>query len=169
MAGAEQAAVGWLLSLPEASAAGLWALYVELPGEVPTGDLRRRLAALGVRVALPRLEGTHLRLHESGPDDPLQEGPRGTRHPGPDRPAIDPVGIDLWVVPGLLFDREGGRLGRGGGHYDRLLAFARPDATRVGLCYAERVVERLPRDPWDVPMDVVVTEEGVIRPSEGAG
>ena len=75
-----------------------------------------------------------------------------------------PEEVDLFVVPGLLFDRAGRRLGRGGGHLDRLLGRARKDAARVGLCYAQRVVQELPAAPWDVAMHVVVTDREVIRP-----
>jgi 5-formyltetrahydrofolate cyclo-ligase len=60
------------------------------------------------------------------------------------------------VVPGLAFDTQGGRLGHGGGHFDRLLAHS--DALRVGLCFENRLVETLPMEPHDIPMDVVVTE-----------
>ena len=66
-------------------------------------------------------------------------------------------------MPGILFDRRGRRLGRGLGHFDRLLANARTDAVRVGCSYADRVVEELPEESWDILMHVVVTEREVIR------
>ncbi len=64
--------------------------------------------------------------------------------------------IDYWIVPGLLFDHFGGRLGRGKGIYDRLLAQTK--GIKVGVAFQWQVVSHIPRDPWDVPMDFVVTD-----------
>ena len=55
-------------------------------------------------------------------------------------------------------------MGRGGGHYDRLLGQARADACRVGLCSAQRVVAEVPTAEWDAPMHIIVTEDELIRP-----
>jgi 5-formyltetrahydrofolate cyclo-ligase len=69
----------------------------------------------------------------------------------------------LFLVPGVAFDESGGRLGRGGGWYDRLLSrFDR--ASRWGLAFSLQLVPQLPLDPWDVPMDAVVTEHRRIDP-----
>jgi 5-formyltetrahydrofolate cyclo-ligase len=86
--------------------------------------------------------------------------------PAPGARAVRADLVDVFVVPGLLFDRAGRRLGRGGGHFDRLLACARPDALRVGVCPAERLVDELPEDPWDVRMHRVVTEHETLVASE---
>jgi 5-formyltetrahydrofolate cyclo-ligase len=131
---------------------------------VPTTALRRLLDDRGVRVVLPRVVDGDLILHGVGLGDALGRGYGGVLEPGPDLPVVPPESIDAFVVPGLLFDRRGVRLGRGGGHYDRLLARGREGAVRVGLCYAERVVAELPVDPWDERVDVVVTDRDVIRP-----
>ncbi len=64
-------------------------------------------------------------------------------------------------VPGLAFGIDGRRLGRGGGYYDRFLAWTEPGVTAVGLGYAFQVVECLPQDPWDRRLDYVVTERAV--------
>jgi 5-formyltetrahydrofolate cyclo-ligase len=77
------------------------------------------------------------------------------------------VFFELVVVPGMAFDRDGYRLGRGGGYYDRFLSAARFRAA-VGLAFAWQLLPELPRDPWDVPVGAVATEEGVIR-AAGAG
>jgi 5-formyltetrahydrofolate cyclo-ligase len=66
-------------------------------------------------------------------------------------------------VPGVLFARNGARLGRGGGHYDRLLARAAPGALRIGICYADRLRDALPVDPHDAFVDIIVTELEVLR------
>lgn len=74
-----------------------------------------------------------------------------------------PPAPDLIVVPGLAFDRKGARLGMGGGYYDRLLSLPRyRDALRLGLAYSFQLVDRLPREDWDVPVHAVCTEKGLL-------
>jgi 5-formyltetrahydrofolate cyclo-ligase len=65
------------------------------------------------------------------------------------------------LVPGRAFDRAGTRLGRGGGAYDRILAGLQ--APKIGVAFACQLVENLPREPHDVPMDAVVTSREIIR------
>lgn len=90
------------------------------------------------------------------PDEPLARGPLGIPQPAAPR-RVDAASIDLFVVPGVLFDGDGTRLGHGAGHFDRLLAGRRADATVLGLAHPwQRVAERLPRGPLDVPMDRVL-------------
>jgi 5-formyltetrahydrofolate cyclo-ligase len=67
---------------------------------------------------------------------------------------------DLILVPGLAFDRQGGRLGRGKGYYDRFLV--RMTAKKIGVCFACQLVEDVPLESHDHPLDGVVTEEGLI-------
>jgi 5-formyltetrahydrofolate cyclo-ligase len=136
------------------------------------GGLADALLARGVRVAIPALVGDVPELREGVPGPGLGPGPLGALQPPPEAPAIAPDAVDLFVVPGLLFDRSGRRLGRGGGHFDRLLARARTDALRVGVCPSEALVDELPEDPWDVRMHRVVTEREVLwtgEPVPGAG
>lgn len=87
----------------------------------------------------------------------------GIREPEQDSIRVPVEEIDAFLVPGLMFDRNCRRLGRGGGHYDRLLGRARVGAASIGICYAEHVVDELPEDPWDVAMDLVVTDRFVVR------
>jgi 5-formyltetrahydrofolate cyclo-ligase len=74
-------------------------------------------------------------------------------------PADRPIAMIL--VPGRAFDRAGTRLGRGGGAYDRILAGLQ--APKIGVAFACQLVENLPREPHDVPMDAVVTSREIIR------
>jgi 5-formyltetrahydrofolate cyclo-ligase len=71
--------------------------------------------------------------------------------------------IDVFAVPGLLFARDGIRLGRGWGYYDRLLSRARPDALRIGICYSDRVRDALPSAAHDVPVRLLVTDAAVLH------
>ncbi len=73
--------------------------------------------------------------------------------------------MDLFVVPAVAYDEEGYRLGYGGGYYDRLLKKKLPHQVAVGVCFDVQLVGSLPRDPWDVPVDVVVTESRLLRPA----
>ena len=77
-------------------------------------------------------------------------------------PAIDPGEVDLVLVPGVAFDRQGGRLGFGGGFYDRLLPLT-GDAIRVGVTYDELVLAAIPMEPWDCRVDWLVTPTGLQR------
>jgi 5-formyltetrahydrofolate cyclo-ligase len=154
-----------LLSLPELEGARTVALYSAIGQEPSTFEIRYALGKLGTRLAYPRVVEGRLILHRVEPDRTLRPGYRGIPEPSAEEPTVSPDEVDLFVVPGLLFDRSGNRLGRGGGHYDRLLGEARPDANRIGLCYAEQVIEVIPADRWDRPVDLVVTDREVIRVS----
>lgn len=74
---------------------------------------------------------------------------------------------DLFIVPGVAFDREGYRLGRGKGYYDRLLKDV--TAPKIGLAYSFQIVPRLPHNRYDIPMDIVVTESGIVIPAVEPG
>ena len=70
--------------------------------------------------------------------------------------------IDLVLVPGIAFDREGHRIGYGFGYYDKFLTKV-PKAVKIGLCFDFQVVDKIPREEHDVPVDFIVTEERVIE------
>jgi 5-formyltetrahydrofolate cyclo-ligase len=76
-------------------------------------------------------------------------------------------GFDLVVVPGMAFDAMGRRLGKGYGYYDRFLSGLAGSAVTVGLAFSRQLLPEVPVDAWDVPVDAVVTEDGVIRVSGG--
>lgn len=155
-----------LLAVYSPSAGMAVALYAGMPGEVGTRVIAESVRAEGGLVYYPRIlpdgemsfflvegEGTLVRDRFGIP------APDGK----PERRCKD-EGFDLVVVPGLAFDARGNRLGRGAGYYDRFLA--RPVSKEVvGLAFSWQIVSEVPHDPWDVPMDGVVTEEGVIRTS----
>jgi 5-formyltetrahydrofolate cyclo-ligase len=162
------AAARALLGQPELARLRAVSLYVALAAELPTVAILRELRERGHRVALPRVTATGLELRLFTGCASLVPGYRGLLEPEADAPAVGVEEVDLFVVPGLLFDRSGRRLGRGGGHYDRLLTGARDAALRVGLCYAEQVVEVLPESPWDVRMHRVIAGAEVFTPGDRA-
>lgn len=132
------------------------ALYWPLPGEVPVDALFR--AAGSRTLLLPRCEGRKLVFHRWRPGDTLVPGPFRIAEPPPSAPVVDVAEVDLFVVPGLAFDRSGGRLGQGMAYYDR--ALGRRRGLAVGYAWAMQVVDRVPLEPHDVPLDGLVTEEG---------
>lgn len=128
------------------------AVYSPLPDEV---DLSKTLADLpGLRWAYPRVFGDHLTFHTG---DNLTVGSFGILEPAEGEEEIAVREIDAFICPGLAFDRKGGRLGRGRGFYDRLLAQARPDSLKIGVCYDFQVVDDTFSEPHDVFMDHLIS------------
>lgn len=135
--------------------------YSAKPREVETAALIDRALAQGKRVALPRCLGEErMAFFEINSRSELVEGKFGLLEP---REGLEPVAAadyGLCILPGLAFDRAGHRLGYGGGYYDRYLSgYA---GVKVALCYTEFVKEHIPTDQFDLPVDVLVTENGVL-------
>ncbi len=93
----------------------------------------------------------------------LREGPHGIAQPAPDAAPAAPESLDAVLLPLLAFDDSGTRLGSGAGYYDRALAFRRtqaPPPLLVGIAFEAQRFDALPREPWDIPLDAIVTERG---------
>jgi 5-formyltetrahydrofolate cyclo-ligase len=73
---------------------------------------------------------------------------------------VTPAEIKLMIVPGLAFTRDGHRLGRGGGFYDRYLALLPSTAVKIGVCFSVQIVPSLPAEPHDQHMNAIITEQG---------
>jgi 5-formyltetrahydrofolate cyclo-ligase len=158
-------AIAWrVLALPETQDIGTALLYGAAPEEASPHALERALRAAGVRIAYPRVAGSReLALHWV--DDPgvLVEGAFGLVEPRADAPSASLAEIDLVIVPGIAFDADGNRLGFGGGYYDVLLAGPELRAPTAAIAYDEQVVESVPHDERDRPVDVVVTPTRTLR------
>lgn len=137
----------------------LIALYAHKGSEVETAALDERLRASGFRVAYPRVvdESRVLAFFEVA-IDALGATRWGLREPSADATAVAIETIAAFVVPGLAFDRAGGRMGWGKGHYDATLTAARADAECIGLAFECQVVENVPRESHDVALDAIITE-----------
>ncbi len=133
-------------------------LYAPLPGEPDPRGLVARLP--GARFYLPRVEGNALAVLPYSAD--LEPGAFGVPEPTGGEP-LPPEALDAVVVPALAFDRRGFRLGQGKGYYDRFLGRLRADALTLGFIPKTLLLERLPADPWDVPVRAIVTEDGVLE------
>lgn len=159
---ASRAVAQRLLALPELARASTVLLYAALAEEADLGTLIGPLHARAVTTVFPRVRGDRLELVAASDLRTLQLGYRGIQEPV--GPAVDPTTIDAVVVPGVAFDPHGGRLGQGGGHYDRLLPSLPETAVRIGACFACQVVPAVPREPHDAVVDLVVTDRAVYRP-----
>jgi len=133
--------------------------YVSLTDEADVAPLLGLLAGQGVDLVLPAVakRDTALEFRRWKPDDELEPGLFATRHPGA---AAERATPDLLLVPLLAYDLEGGRLGYGGGYYDRTLEALRAagPVTAVGIGYAAQRMDGLPRETHDQPLDWIVTE-----------
>jgi len=109
----------------------------------------------GIHWVIPRIEKKRLILHPYDPDR-LVRHRFGMLEPAADLPVVNPTTLGLVLVPGVAFDRQGGRLGFGRGYYDRLLPTT--PATRVGVAYDECLADALPCAEHDQRMDWVVTQ-----------
>jgi 5-formyltetrahydrofolate cyclo-ligase len=151
------------LDLPEVRRARTIMLFSSFGSEVPTGSLIERLHSRGVVVALPRIEGAALAPVPYAPGDPTTTTSFGAEEPVADARLV-PSTIDVVGVPGVAFDREGRRIGYGGGYYDRFLRGL--PAFTVGLVFGFQVVDQdLPAGRFDLPVDAIVTEDETIRAS----
>lgn len=139
-------------------AADVVALYRAAGSELDTDALARALIRQGRSLCLPVVieRDAPMQFRRWTPRAPLQLDLAGMAAPPPLAQVVTP---DLIITPLLAFDRFGGRLGQGGGYYDRTFA-ATPRAIRIGFAYARQEVERLPIEPHDMPLHGVLTEAG---------
>lgn len=131
--------------------------YLSLPSEVQSREIIEACWENGANVCVPyylpaeRFYGMS-RLHPGAPVRTQRWNVSEPEHPEP----LDPGELDLILVPAMAFDLRGNRLGHGGGHYDRLLAQVK--GYRLGLAFNEQVVEALPSEPHDQPVQAILTE-----------
>ena len=130
--------------------------------EVDLRPLDAELRARGARVAYPSIEEETnvMTFRFVGDLGALVQHPLGFMDAGPAAPEAE--ALDAIVVPALALDAAGHRLGYGAGYYDRALA-RHAFATTLGVAYDYQLVAELPKDPWDVPLDWIVTDARVLR------
>lgn len=154
-----------LAALPEYRRAFVVLAYMSMGAEFETGDFVRCVLADGKALVLPRVNRALRCLDLFSVDDverDLAPGVWGIREPVPDRcAAAVERDIEFALVPGLAFDARGGRLGYGGGFYDRLLP--RLPALRVAAAFSVQMVDAVPMSARDQYVDLVVTEDGLLR------
>jgi 5-formyltetrahydrofolate cyclo-ligase len=169
-----RAACGRLAALPELAAARAVAGFVATPAEIDPAEALAEVGRRGGTVAYPRVTTgvPRLRFHRVEAPTDLRPGAFGVLEPREDCPEVPPGDLDVIVVPGLVFDEAGRRLGYGGGYYDELGGLVRREgrALLIGLGYDFQLVDRCPAGEGDVALDGVVTDARVVRrpaPAQG--
>ena len=142
-----------IASLEQIKQASVVALFVALPDEPQTADFIEQLSLQNKRIVVPRIEGKDMNFYDIS--EGLQCGAFGIMEPIANTP-IKPCEIDLMIVPGVAFTREGARLGRGKGFYDKYLSRSGFRAYTIGVCYPCQIVESLPTEPHDKIMNEVI-------------
>ncbi len=128
--------------------------YMALPGEV---DLRGLFGQIEKAWVFPRVKGTDLHFYRvNNIDEEMQVGVFGIMEPRDGLEEVAVEEVDVFLCPGLGFDRSCGRLGRGRGFYDRILKQAKPEAVKIGVCFPFQIVDNIVMEEHDVRMDVVV-------------
>ncbi len=144
-------------------------IYVDFRSEVATRSLIDHIIYCGKKLVLPvTLIKTRDLLLVSITDPDRELAPGYCSIPEPiheirEKQAVSPDTIDIIFLPGSVFDERGGRMGYGGGYYDRFVSAKAPQALRIGLAYELQVVQRAPLQQHDELLDYIVTEERIIK------
>ena len=163
---ASRLVVSQVKSFPPYRAGNSIMCFVSLPREVYTHELLQEMRHEAKNVVIPWCDSTELRLFRFRNFDELVPGTLGILEPAEwfrtagDR-VVTPEELDLVLVPGLGFDRRGGRLGRGKGFYDRFLKKLPPRVPKVGLAFEWQLVDEIPMLAHDVRMDWIITEKNI--------
>lgn len=138
---------------------GVCAVYLASADEIDLSAAIRDLLLRGVTVVAPRWNGGTYELAKlKGLEEgDLRKGPMGILEPR-EADLVRPRDVTVWLVPGLAFTRDGGRIGYGGGWYDRLMAAADGAARRLGIAYGFQIVAALPSEPHDVRLTAVIDD-----------
>ncbi len=153
------------VNLPQFIRANTIFVYVSFRSEVDTGELINTMLQLKKTVVVPVTLVQKKALLPVAITDPKLELASGYCNiPEPiaeirDSQRVSPETIDLIFLPGSVFDERGGRLGYGGGYYDRFVSTLAPQALRVGLAYEEQVVKEAPLQEHDELLDLILTEK----------
>lgn len=138
------------------------AVYDAQPFEVPLAEFVLELSGRGVQCVYPRVAKGSRELVFHVVSEDWVKGPFGIREPSSRSPVRALGDIDVFIVPGVAFTRDGRRLGRGGGYYDATLARRGPGAQTIGVVFDCNVVADLPTEPHDLRVDFLCTEVQVI-------
>lgn len=152
-----------MLALPEYARAARVVAYVALGDEVSIAAIAAAVLAGGRGLLLPRVAGDHLEFAAVRDLTDLRIGRFGIAEPAPDLSCERLASTDFVLVPGIAFDANGGRLGRGAGFYDRSLPRGAGAPLAFGVGFACQLVDAVPMGPHDRCLDGVVTERGVVR------
>ncbi len=153
-------------ALPQYKQAVWVMFYVDHAAEVRTRPLISQALSEGKQVVVPYCHGNNLDTFLLADLSELQPGMLGILEPAEElrhlaERRVPPESLQVIFVPGVAFDRRGGRIGHGKGYYDRFLAGLPSRVLRLGLAFQCQVVAAVPMLPWDAPVDAVITEEAI--------
>jgi len=159
-----------LFEVPEFQSSSMIMFYVSFRSEVQTHRMIEEALAIGKKIVVPAVSSVReeLDLLALCDLDDLKPGAYGIPEPTARADRVPPETLDLVIVPGLVFDPRGFRLGYGKGYYDKLLKRLRPDVPTIALAYDFQVVERIQAiESHDVAVNSIVTEKRVILCRQG--
>lgn len=148
-----------LMASPLFTEADCLLTFVSLPTEPDTRRLISHALAIGKPVAAPVIDGSVMHFVPFENLSQLVPGPMGILQPPTGAEAVI-TPKTLCLVPGYWFDRQGFRVGYGGGYYDRFLSGF--PGQSAGLCFSDFLAESLPREPWDSPVKYIVLPDGLL-------
>jgi len=151
-----------LVALAELERAHTVLAFVSIRNEVRTQAAMQAAWAAGKRVALPRVVGDELQLHLVDSETLLVEGAFSVPEPPDTAVQVQPEEVDFALVPALAIDPRGYRIGYGGGYYDKLIPRL-GHARTCAVAYDFQLISEVPELPFDVAVDLIVTDERVIR------
>ncbi len=156
--------VNRFIDLPEYQAAHTIMFYVDVRDEVRTRQALPAAVASGKRIVVPYCVDGELELFWLEKMDELELGMYRILEPKNELRTVkskrlQPTDLDLVMVPGVAFDRTGGRTGHGKGYYDKLLQHARLDAPLIALAFECQLFEKIPAESHDIYMDKIITED----------
>ncbi|MDA3851724.1 MAG: 5-formyltetrahydrofolate cyclo-ligase [Spirochaetaceae bacterium] len=131
--------------------------YYPLAREVNLIPLWLQVIARGKKLYLPRIDGETMDFLLVNDINSLQPNPWGIMEPIQGSPFWQPGDSSLLIAPGLAFDLQGGRLGRGGGFYDRWLNLWANRVYSIGVCFPRQLVKKVPRSSWDIGLDRIIS------------
>lgn len=131
-------------------------IYCSKPNEIDTTPIIQFAFDFGYRVYVPRVNGKEMNFFEITSFKDLQKGAFNVMEPTGN---ITPPNLDntICITPGIAFDKNYNRLGYGGGYYDRFLQ--NYNGLKIGLCYDELLVDALPNEDTDIPVDIIITNK----------
>jgi 5-formyltetrahydrofolate cyclo-ligase len=139
--------------------------YLAMGSECDVTPLLETASEMGCALALPHISDRdgQIVFRDWRIGAPLENAAFGFRQPLANSPAAEP---DIILTPLVAFDRALNRLGQGAGHYDRAFA-SHPDALRIGVAWSVQEASHIPAEPWDMPLDAVLTEREWIASPTG--
>ena len=131
-------------------------IYLPLPEEVDTKPIIEEFFRLKKTVVVPKVSGDRLELHEISSFSDLAPGAFGVLEPNFHDTFVSASSVDVFIVPGVAFDKKGYRIGYGRGYYDKLLKEF--NGKTIGLAFSLQIVNKIPKEEHDIRVDKVITE-----------